>query len=100
MAYWRERSSPLLARNRLNRNRFVRDENQKTAINNPISKKIWNKLRLTPGSGAFHERGTPAALIALIVKNTIAARLRIVVRIAIRFVSILNRLRKRRTASL
>src|SRR6202030_3062242 len=100
ISYWSERSSPLFARNRLNRNRLVRDENQNTATNNAISKKIWNRLRFRPGIGAFHDSGTPAALTALIVKNTIAARLKIVVRIAMRLVSILNRLKKRRTASL
>jgi hypothetical protein len=39
----------------------------------------------------------PAALIALIVKKTSAARLRIVVTIAMKLVSILKRLKKRRT---
>jgi len=42
----------------------------------------------------------PAALIALMVKKTSAARLRIVVTIATKFVSILKRLKKRRTTLL
>jgi hypothetical protein len=39
----------------------------------------------------------PAALIALIVKKTSAARLKTVVTIAMKLVSILKRLKKRRT---
>ena len=39
----------------------------------------------------------PAALIALMVKKTSAARLKIVVRTAMKLVSILKRLKKRRT---
>ena len=49
------------------------------------------------GSGAVQDSGIPAALTAVTVKKTIAARLRIVVTIAMKFVSILNRLKKRRT---
>ena len=49
------------------------------------------------GKGAVQASGIPAALIALIVKKTSAARLKIVVTIAMKFVSILNRLKKRRT---
>ena len=53
-----------------------------------------------PGNGAFQDNGTPAALTAFIVKNATAATLKIVVRIAIKLTSILNRLKTRRTASL
>ena len=49
---------------------------------------------------AFQPSGIPAALIALTVKKTIDARLKMVVTIAIKFVSILKRLKKRRTTSL
>src|SRR5205814_7526951 len=97
MAYWRARSRPLLTRNRLKRNRFVREEIQKTAIKSAISRKIWTRLSETAGRGAFQASGMPAALIALIVKKTSAARLQIDVTIATKFVSILKRLKKRRT---
>src|SRR6266513_6136158 len=100
IAYCNERSSPLFARNRLKRKRFVREEIQKTATNSAMSRKIWTRLRVTPGNGAFQDNGTPAALTAFIVKNATAATLRIVVRIAIRLTSILKRLKIRRTASL
>jgi len=49
------------------------------------------------GSGDDQANGIPAAFTAVTVKKTIAARLRIVATIAMKFVSILNRLKKRRT---
>jgi hypothetical protein len=49
------------------------------------------------GRAAFQANGIPAALIAVMVKKTIAARLKIVVTIAMKFVSILKRLKKHRT---
>jgi hypothetical protein len=97
MAYCRERSSPLCASRRLKRKRFVPEENQKTATNSAISRKIWTRLRLIAGSGAVQASGIPAAFTAVTVKNTTAVKLRIVVTIAMKFVSILNRLKKRRT---
>src|SRR5207244_5899759 len=97
MAYWRARSNPLLTRNRLKRKRFVLEEIQKTATRRATSRKIWRRLSETAGRGAFQRSGIPAALIALTVKKTRAARLRIVVTIAMKFVSILKRLKKRRT---
>src|SRR5207245_2333782 len=97
MAYWRARSNPLLTRNRLKRKRFVFEEIQKTATRRAISRKIWTRLSETAGRGAFHASGMPAALIALMVKKTSAARLKIVVTIATKFVSILNWMKKRRT---
>src|SRR5438874_1383497 len=100
MAYWRARSSPLLTRNRLKRKRFVLEEIQKTATRRAISRKIWTRLSETAGKGAVQASGIPAALIALIVKKTSAARLKIVVTIAIKLVSILKRLKKRRTTLL
>src|SRR5882724_12098537 len=100
MAYWRARSNPLLTRNRLKRKRFVFEEIQKTATRRAISRKIWTRLSETAGRGAFQASGMPAALIALMVKKTSAARLKIVVTIATKLVSILNRLKKRRTAAL
>ncbi len=54
-------------------------------------------LSLIAGSGAFQGNGIPAALTAVTLKKMIDARLSIVVRIAMKFVSILNRLKKRRT---
>src|SRR5258707_1089127 len=99
MAYWSARSNPLLTRNRLKRKRFVFEEIQKTATRRPIRRKIWTRLSETAGRGAFQASGMPAALIALIVKKTSAARLKIVVTIATKFVSILKRLKKRRTPS-
>src|SRR5207237_4350121 len=100
MAYWRARSSPLLTRNRLKRKRFVLDEIQKTATRRATSRKIWRRLSETAGKGAVQASGIPAALIALTVKKTSAARLKIVVTIAMKFVSILKWLKRRRTTSL
>ena len=100
MAYCKERSRPLSTRKRLNRKRFVRDETQKTAMSSATSKKIWTRLSVIPGRGAFHESGMPAALIALIVKKTKAATLSNVVTIALNFWSSLNRLKSRRTGLL
>src|SRR2546422_4380730 len=97
MAYWRARSNPLLTRNRLKRKRFVLEEIQKTATRRATSRKIWRRLSETAGRGAFQSSGIPAALIALTVKKTMAATLRIVVTIARKLVSILKRLKKRRT---
>src|SRR5207247_9513651 len=97
MAYWRARSNPLLTRNRLKRKRFVLEEIQKTATRRATSRKIWRRLSETAGRGAVQPSGIPAALIALTVKKTRAARLRIVVTIAMKLVSILKRLKKRRT---
>jgi hypothetical protein len=51
---------------------------------------------LIAGSGAFQGNGIPAALIAVTLKKMIDARLKMVVTIAMKFVSILNRLKKRR----
>ena len=65
-----------------------------------MSRKIWMRLSETPGRGAFQGSGTPAALIALTVKKTSAERLRIVVTIAMKLLSILKRLKKRRTMPL
>src|SRR5207244_13534263 len=77
MAYWRARSNPLLTRNRLKRNRFVREEIQKTAIKSAISRKIWTRLSETAGRGAFQASGMPAALIAVMVKKTREAHLEV-----------------------
>src|SRR5215218_9711094 len=100
IAYWSERSRPLLTRNRLNRKRFVREENQKTATRSETSRKIWSRLNEMAGRGAVQSSGIPAALMALTVKKTIAETLRIVVTIAMKLVSSLNRAKKRRTSSL
>ena len=100
MAYWSARSNPLWTRKRSKRKRFVLEEIQKTATRSPISRKIWTRLNETAGKGALQAKGMPAALIALMVKKTSAARLRIVVTIATKFVSILKRLKKRLTALL
>src|SRR5437762_13336236 len=100
MAYWRARSSPLLTRNRLKRNRFVREEIQKTAFKSAISRKIWTRLSETAGRAAFQASGMPAALIALTVITTSAARLKIVVTSATTFVARLNRVKDRRAERL
>src|SRR3989454_12810504 len=97
MAYWRARSNPLLTRNRLKRKRFVLEEIQKTATRRATSRKIWRRLSETAGRGAIQRSGISGALIALTVKKTMAARLRIVVTIAMKFVSSLKRLEKRRS---
>src|SRR5438034_2719846 len=96
MAYCKDRSSPLCASSRLKRKRFVPEENQKTATNSATSRKIWTRLRLIAGSGAVQGSGTPAAFTAVMVQKTIAATLRIVVTIALKFVSTLHRLKKLR----
>src|SRR5206468_8690501 len=64
--------------------RFVLEEIQKTATRRATSRKIWRRLSETAGRGAVQPSGIPAALIALTVKKTRAARLRIVVTIAMR----------------
>src|SRR2546422_7870050 len=96
MAYWRARSNPLLTRNRLKRKRFVLEEIQKTATRRATSRKIWRRLSETAGRGAFQRSGNPAGLIALNVKKKMAARLRIVLTIALKVVSDLERLQKQR----
>jgi hypothetical protein len=53
---------------------------------------------LIAGRAAFQANGIPAALIALTVKKTIDARLKMIVTMAMKFVSTLKRLKKRRTA--
>ena len=97
IAYCSERSRPLSTRKRLKRKRFVREEIQKTAMSRATSRKIWTRLKETPGNGAFHESGMPEALIALTVKKTNAATLSSVVTMALNFGSSLNRLKSRRT---
>ena len=59
-----------------------------------------NQAELDPGSGALQASGIPAALIALTVKKTSEARLRMVVTMATKFASSLNRLKSRRTSAL
>jgi hypothetical protein len=58
------------------------------------------RLSERPGIGVFQARGMPAAFTALTVKKTIAARLKIVVTIAMKLLSILKRAKTRRTKPL
>ena len=97
MAYCKERSSPLCASNRLKRKRLVPDESQNTATSSATSRKIWTRLNWIAGRGAVQASGIPAAFTAVTVKKTIAATLRMVVTIAMKLVSILKRLKNRRT---
>ena len=63
-------------------------------------KENLERLIGTPGRGALQAKGMPRPLIALTVKKTSAATLRIVVMIATKLASSLKRLRKRRTTPL